>query len=127
MNIPTNGMNINNPQKPLFPKSWQRLVIFARLIQMAGMSIKSVKIITPFGMSSSHAFAGRHNKLIQIFVSQYVDLRFLPLNENSDFQKESLLALLLVSVGCDTGDGCVGLATEAEDLSLDFDKSNFLT
>ena len=73
--------------------------------------------------------------LTQKFVSQYLVLQFLPLNENNDFQKESLVTFEFplgeegcgIGAGCGNGVGCNGLVTgEVIVLSLGFDRSNFL-
>ena len=87
-----------------------------------------MNIATPSEILSPDRFAGSKGMLAQNEVSQYFDLRFLPLNENNDFQNESLATFVLPlgAEGCDAGVGCIGaVAGEDEVLSFGFDKSNF--
>ena len=128
----TIGISINKPKNPLLPKSWHRLAMFAIEIHITGKKINKVNIATPSGMLSPERFAGSKGMLTQKFVIQYLDLRFLPLNENNDFQKESLVTVEFplgeecCGVGTGCGAGCNGLVTgEVTALSLGFDRSNF--
>ena len=70
--------------QPLLPRSWKRLTLFAKLIQIIGMKTSNVYIARPSDISSPAKLAGSSNKLRPKLVNQYAVLRILPLNEKRE-------------------------------------------
>lgn len=80
----TIGINDSKAIHPLFPRSCRRFTQVANIIHIEGMKISKVKIATPSDIVSPSIFDGINKRLAQIFVTQYLVRRILPLNENKD-------------------------------------------